>query len=293
MKLTATLVHRLATLVLLSVVVALAVPLTPPRQVAAYNFLSAEQEAAMGIEAFETLKKEKNVVRRGREVAAVEAVADRLQRVVSVPHAEWEFVVFEDEAPNAFALPGGKVGVHTGLFDVVQNEAQLAAVLGHELGHVTARHAGKRVSRSIVGSTLGGIAGLLLEKKTGVDGRTAQQVTQGAAALRILQFSRSQELEADRSGAIYMARAGYDPRESINLWKQMAAYKARKGAGAPIPFLSTHPMDDRRITELEVMMPEAMAIYRGPGHPEASARPAREPLPENPPKALPFRPGRR
>ena len=236
--------------------------LTSVRQARAYNLISSEQEASMGIEAFEQLKKEKKVVRAGAQVDMVNRVAARLQPVVTVPNAKWEFVVFEDPAPNAFALPGGKVGVHTGLFQVVENESQVAAVIGHELAHVTLRHSGKRLSRNMVRSTLGGIAGLLLQRKTGMDGRVAQQVTQGAVTLSVLQFSRTQEFEADRNGTIYMARAGYDPREAVNLWKRMAAWKAKAGATAPPTFLSSHPMDEQRIQGLQSVMPEALGYYQ-------------------------------
>lgn len=284
MNIQATLSRR----VLVPAIVLGAAGLSPVKQVCAYNLISSEQEASMGIEAFEQLKKEKKVVRSGPQVELVNRVAARVQPVVSVPNAKWEFVVFEDPTPNAFALPGGKVGVHTGLFQVVENEAQVAAVIGHELAHVTLRHSGKRLSRNMVRSTLGGLAGLLLQRKTGMDGRVAQQVTQGAVTLSVLQFSRSQELEADRNGTIYMARAGYDPREAINLWKRMAAWKAKAGASAPPTFLSSHPMDEQRIQGLQSVLPEALGYYRAtiPATPVPVPAPAGTFNPAPPPKAI-------
>jgi metalloendopeptidase OMA1, mitochondrial len=228
-----------------------------------FNALSPEREAAMGIEQFEKLKSEKPIVRSGANYQSVQRVAARLTPVVRVPNARWEFVVFEDSSPNAFALPGGKVGVHTGLFKVVQNEAQLAAVLGHELAHVTARHSGQRITQGVAGATVGAIAGKILENKTGMDERTAQAIAGGAATLRLLKFSRGQELEADQLGALYMARAGYDPNEAVRLWTNFAAYKARAGGSSLPAFLSTHPVDARRIEELKAYMPTALAEYKG------------------------------
>lgn len=294
MKLHATPIQRVGTLVIVAAAVGLALPLTPPRDAGAYNLLSSEQEAQMGVQAFEQLKKEKKVMRSGAQVDMVNRVSGRLQRIVSVPHAKWEFLVFEDPTPNAFALPGGKVGIHSGFFQVTENESQLAAVIGHELAHVTLRHAGKRVSRNMVGSTVGGLLGMVLQRKTGIDPNVAQQVTQGAVTLRVLQFSREQEFEADRTGAIYMARAGYDPREAIALWKRMASYKAKAGASAPVTFLSSHPLDDRRIQGLQQVMPEALAHYnRATGQTQA---PASAPAPvdstSSPPKALRYQGGR-
>ena len=228
-----------------------------------FNALSPEKEAAMGIEQFEKYKKDKKMIQSGPEYQAVQRVATRLTPVVKVPNAKWEFVLFEDASPNAFALPGGKVGVHTGLFKVSQNDAQLAAVLGHELGHVTARHSGQRITQGVAGSAIGAIAGKILEKKTGMSGPAAQGITQGAATLRLLKFSRGQELQADQLGASYMARAGYDPNEAVNLWVRFAEYKS-KGGGPSVPaFMSTHPVDARRIQELQAYMPTAMAEYKG------------------------------
>jgi len=250
-----------------------------------FNALSPEQEAAMGVSEFEKIKQAKPQVGSGPNYQAVQRVAARLVPVVPVPGANWEFVVFQDSSPNAFALPGGKVGVHTGLFQVVQNDAQLAAVLGHELAHVTARHSGQRITQGVAGATVGVLAGKILENKTGMDQRTAQAITGSAATLRLLKFSRGQELEADRLGTSYMARAGYDPNEAVTLWTRFAAFKAKAGGTSLPAFLSTHPVDSRRIEELKALMPEAMAVYR-PGAQAVTPPTARAPQPvEAPPKA--------
>ncbi len=225
-----------------------------------FNALSPSKEASMGLSQFEQFKRSKPIVRGGAYNASVQRVGSRLSKVISVPNAQWEFVVFQDATPNAFALPGGKVGVHSGLFKVVKNDAQLAAVLGHEIGHVKARHSGERLTNAAAGAVAGAIAGEILARKTGIERGTAQGVTQGAVALRTLRFSRKQELEADQLGALYMARAGYDPRESISVWRNFASAAGRSSTPE---FLRTHPLDSTRIAALEAYMPTAMAAYKG------------------------------
>ena len=148
----------------------------------AFNLLSPEQEAHMGKEEFRKYKAEHKIVANGPHHAMTQRVATRLVRVVSVPNAEWEFVVFDDPTPNAFALPGGKVGIHTGLFAVVENEAQLAAVVGHELAHVKLRHSGERISNGMAGSAIGALAGKVLENIPAIVSETARTVPISATA---------------------------------------------------------------------------------------------------------------
>ena len=220
----------------------------------------------MGISSFSKLKQEKRISRDPAMNDQLRRVGARLTRVISMPDAEWEFVVFEDATPNAFALPGGKVGVHTGLFQITQTEAGLAAVIGHEVAHVVTRHGAERVSRQMIAAAGGAALAIALNQNDDMDtgkkavilGAYGAGVTTGA----ILPFSRKQELEADEIGSIYMARAGYDPRESIDLWRRFAAYRATSGGVSKIPFLSTHPTDDARIAALEAFMPRAMQDYR-------------------------------
>ena len=239
------------------------VPDTGRRQL---NMLPASQEMEMGLSAFQKYKSENKVSGDPAKNAQLRRVAARLTKVIPLPNAEWEFVVFEDPTPNAFALPGGKVGVHTGLFQVTQNDAGLAAVVGHEIAHVVARHGGERASQT----TLAGVAGSLLEAGArGAAGVSSGQASTllgayGVAASLgvILPFSRMQELEADELGALYMARAGYDPREAVSMWTRFAAYKDRSGSGGTPEFLSTHPVDSTRIAKLEEFMPRALQEYR-------------------------------
>ncbi len=237
------------------------VPETGRKQV---NFMNPAEEAALGLSEFDKLKKEKPISKDPTYNALVQQVGGRLSKVMPVPNAEWEFVVFEDSSPNAFALPGGKVGVHTGLFQITQNEAGLAAVIGHEVAHVVARHSGERMSQNVLSGVAVAGAGYMLNKKTGSNGILPTAALGGAALLTTKAFSRKQELEADRMGAIFMARAGYDPRESIELWKRFSAWRAQSGQSSTPPFLASHPLDETRISELQRYMPEALEDYKKP-----------------------------
>lgn len=241
-----------------------AVPDTGRKQ---FNVLNPGDEAQLGLTEFEKLKRDRRISQDLAMNEAVGRVGRRLSRVMPVPNAQWEFVVFEDESPNAFALPGGKVGVHTGLFQVAQDDAGLAAVIGHEVAHVVARHSGERMTRGLASAAATVAASELLRRNTdmGQGGQIAATTALGGAAfLHVQRFSRKQELEADQLGALYMARAGYDPRQSIELWKRFAAWREKNGGGGQMPaFLSTHPVDSVRIAELEAFMPRALSEYRG------------------------------
>ncbi|MDF1739471.1 MAG: M48 family metallopeptidase [Verrucomicrobiales bacterium] len=237
------------------------VPETGRKQV---NFMNPADEAALGLTEFNKLKQEKPISKDQGYNALVQRVGDRLSKVMPVPNAEWEFVVFEDPSPNAFALPGGKVGVHTGLFQISQNEAGLAAVIGHEVAHVVARHSGERMSQGVLSGAAVLGAGYVLNKKTGSNGVIPTAALGGAALLATKAFSRKQELEADRMGAIFMARAGYDPQESVELWKRFAAWRAQSGQQSTPVFLASHPLDETRISELQRYMPEALEDYKKP-----------------------------
>lgn len=232
-----------------------------------FSLVSPSKEKAMGLTSFQQYKASKPISNNPAYNSQLRAVASRLTRVIDMPNAEWEFVVFEDPEPNAFALPGGKVGVHTGLFQVTQNEAGLAAVVGHEVAHVIARHGAERVSRQMLAAAGGIATGLIL------NGNEEMSDTQKAVVLGaygagttvgvLLPFSRNQEAEADQMGALFMARAGYDPRESVALWERFAAYKASSGPSKLPEFLSTHPADSTRIANLKAFMPRALQEYRG------------------------------
>lgn len=231
-----------------------------------FNLFDPGEEARLGLTEFEKLKQSKTLSRNPAHQAAVQRVGARLSRVMPVPGAEWEFVVFEDPTPNAFALPGGKVGVHSGLFQITRDDAGLAAVIGHEVAHVVARHSGERMTQGVASAATAAIASEVLRRNTdmGTAGQAAATAAVGGAAfLHVQRFSRGQELEADQLGALYMARAGYDPRHSIEVWRRFAEWREREGGAALPAFLSTHPVDSVRIAELERFMPRALSEYRG------------------------------
>lgn len=219
---------------------------------------------AQGLKEFEDLKRVKQISYDTQYTGQVQRVASRLKPVINLPNADWEFVVFVDPEPNAFALPGGKVGIHTGLFQITQDDAGLAAVLGHEISHITSNHAGKR-QRQNLGLAAGGlILDQVIKGQGGSDEdrlRAASIYGAGSTIGVALPHSRRHELEADRIGAIFMARAGYDPRESVAMWERFAAYNKKNANNSP-EFLRTHPLDETRINALKSFMPEAMREYR-------------------------------
>jgi len=177
--------------------------------------------------------------------ARVRAVGQRVVNAAGLGDRPWDYAVFEDASPNAFVLPGGHVGVTTGLLHIVDNDDQLAAVIGHETGHVVAHHAAERQSQNMTSSLLLGVLGAYAGGDTG---RAISTYGGDAAKYGILlPFSRKQELEADRLGVDYMQRAGYRPREAVILWLHM---QANGGSSTP-QFASTHPSDATRIEALE------------------------------------------
>ncbi len=179
----------------------------------------------------------------------MERVGQRIVAAAEVPNWDWRFAVIDDPEPNAFALPGGYVGVHAGMFDVVEDDAQLAAVMAHEIGHVAARHHAERLSRqALVHTGVAAVAG---------DSGAAGLLAAGATLGLVLPFSREQESEADVIGLRYMAEAGYDPRAALAFWRNFQALAGRRGPD----FLATHPAPEARLPQLEALLPDALAVY--------------------------------
>ena len=205
----------------------------------------------MGLQAYQEIKKEEKVSNDPKLNQEVQEVGKRIAEVSGHPDWDWQFTVFQNDEANAFALPGGKVGVNTGLFKVAKSDAQLATVLGHEVGHAIARHGAERMSQGYLEQ-----AGLrVLGAATGPT--YAQLAAQAATLAIVLPYSRTQESEADHIGLILMAKAGYDPRQAIELWQNFQ----KLGGDKPPEFLSTHPSEGTRIERLQQLMPEALAIY--------------------------------
>jgi predicted Zn-dependent protease len=223
--------------------------------------LFPDQEVAqMGALAFTNIKKDTPVSGDPAVNRYVQCVADHLIQVVPSPKGggHWEVTVFkEDKTVNAFALPGGHIGVYTGLLKAAKSQAQLAAVIGHEIGHVEAEHANERLSTAYATETGLQLVQALAGSATTTNQRLMSLLGLGAQVGIILPFSRVQESEADVLGLQYMARAGFDPRQSIQLWRNMM----QEGGAQPPEFLSTHPSGPSRIRDLEQRMPEAMKMY--------------------------------
>ena len=218
---------------------------------------SNAQMSQMGITAFDELKKQTPASRDARAQAYVRCVAQAITREITTPGAprSWEVVVFADDSANAFALPGGKIGVHTGLFKVAKNQDQLATVIGHEVAHVLADHSNERASTQMATSGVLEAMSALTGPASPAKSRTIAVLGAGAQVGLILPFSRSQESEADVLGLDLMARAGFDPRQGPALWENMA-----KLGGSPPEILSTHPSSGTRIQALRERVKTAQPI---------------------------------
>jgi metalloendopeptidase OMA1, mitochondrial len=227
------------------------------------RLVSPSQEMQLGLGSFEELKKQTPISRDPQANAMLQRVGKRIAAVADLEGAQWEFVLFEDKTPNAFCLPGGKVGVHTGILPLTKTDAGLATVIGHEVAHASLHHGAERMSRAMamqLGGQLVGAAASAADPR--LQSALALAYGAGAKVGVELPHSRAQELEADRVGMRYMARAGYDPAEAIRFWERFAAQDAKGGSSMP-GFLSTHPVDKVRVRELQRWLPEAKAQYRG------------------------------
>lgn len=216
----------------------------------------------MGVSAFGEIKTKEKVSNDAQKTATINRVGARIAKVIGndLPNAEWEFVLFENDTPNAFALPGGKVGVYTGLFKIAQNDDELAVVMGHEIAHVIARHGAERYSQTVATSAIGVVIDTALANQDESTRKLALAAYGAGTTVGVLlPFSRLNESEADEIGLVYAARAGYDPRAALPFWRRMK--EASEGKGKPPEWLSTHPSDDTRIKKIDSMMPRMVAIY--------------------------------
>lgn len=225
--------------------------------------ISEDEANQMGATAFQEVLSKEKVSNNAVYNEAVTRVAGRITGVSDTPRYNWDYKVFKDDKTiNAFALPGGKIGVYSGIIPVAMNDTGLATVLGHEVAHVAARHGAERVSTGIL-AQLGAVAlgvGLSNRDPIVVDA-IMQAYGIGVTVGGILPFSRAQESEADRIGLIYMAKAGYDPNEAINFWNRME--QATRGGPKPPEFLATHPGYGTRVNNLKKWLPEAIRYYEG------------------------------
>lgn len=213
--------------------------------------VSEAQLTELGAKAFDEAKAKTPQSRDSKQTAYVRCVVNSIVRQLPADwqKLQWDVALFEDSEANAFALPGGKVGVYTGIFKVARNQDQLAGVIAHEIGHVVSHHHDERITRQM-GTQAGlSIVGALLGSRYGEGvGNTAQQVGSVAAqGLFLLPNGREQESEADVVGQQLMAKAGYDPKGAVSLWQNMSAV----GGSRPPEWLSTHPDPNSRLRELE------------------------------------------
>ncbi|WP_372761621.1 M48 family metallopeptidase [Pseudoalteromonas sp.] len=227
-------------------------------QIALY---SDQQMSAMGTASFAEMKKKQPINTNPQTNAYVNCIAEQVIAVLPAQYAgqQWEVVVFEDDSANAFALPGGYIGVHTGLLKVATNQHQVASVIGHEVGHVIAEHSNERVSQSSLLQTGLQLGGAALEMgNVQYRNEIMQGLGLGAQFGVVLPFSRSHESEADEIGLDLMAQAGFNPKESVTLWQNMS----KAGGGAPPEFLSTHPAPASRIKDLQAQMSQALSAQK-------------------------------
>jgi predicted Zn-dependent protease len=241
-------------------------PVTGRRQLS-YG-VSAEEETKLGLSSFDQLKTNTPISKDAKLNEMVQRVGKRIAAVAGkdLPDAQWEFVVFDSKEANAFCLPGGKVGVYTGILPITKDEAGLATVLGHEIAHATAHHGRERMSEAMASQKLGEWTGSALGSTKYASYQSAFNTVYGLGSKYgyELPHSRSQESEADHIGLIYMARAGYDPAQAVAFWERFSAYNNQAGNKDSwySKFLSTHPVNAERIADLKKLLPEAQKQYK-------------------------------
>jgi predicted Zn-dependent protease len=232
------------------------VPVTGRSQL---QLVSGAEETQMGTEAYKDVLSKAKISTDPATNALVKRVGTRIATATGRTDLPWEFTVIDDaQTVNAFALPGGKVAVYTGILPITRDEAGLAAVLGHEVAHVTARHSAERMSQQLTLQYGAQAVGAVL----GVNPELTKSGASILVSTILVPWGRKQESEADHLGLIYMAKAGYDPQAARDLWLRLA--EASKGQSRPPEFLSTHPSDETRVRQIEGWLPEAKQYYQPP-----------------------------
>ncbi|QPJ61934.1 MAG: M48 family metallopeptidase [Candidatus Nitronauta litoralis] len=232
---------------------------TPVSGKSALILVPFSQEMQLGEQAFQQVLEKETLSPNKDYTAVVERVGRRIAAVTNMPNLKWEFRLIESDQLNAFALPGGKTAIYTAMLPVCKNEAGLAAVMGHEIAHVIARHGAQRMSQDMVVQAGMATAAISMADNS-QRGMIMGALGLGAQLGVMLPFSRGMESEADEIGTIYMAKAGYDPAEAEQFWRRFASVKT--GSQQPPEFLSTHPADATRINQIRRLLPKAQQIYR-------------------------------
>ncbi len=236
-------------IIIVAVLAAIAGCATSPLGRSQLSIVSDDKMAEIGAQSFQQIAQKTPVTQNVQQSRYVTCVANAITSAIPGNSTPWEVRVFESKEVNAFALPGGHIGVYTGLLKVAATQDQLAAVLGHEVSHVLAHHSAERYSEQMAANIGTSVVSIV----TGVD----SQLLGGATGLVLLRFSRTQESEADLLGLDLMSRAGFDPRGAVSLWQNME----KAGGGKPPELLSTHPSDARRIEQLEERLPQDLPSY--------------------------------
>jgi predicted Zn-dependent protease len=227
--------------------------------------LSREQEAALGVQAYQEVLSTNQIIRSGPEYELARRCASRLAAATGASGQgfSWEVSLIQSRQMNAFCLPGGKIAVYTGILPVCKSETGLAVVMGHEMAHATLRHGSERILQQQSANTiLTGVNFSTMDMDYGQRRLLMGALGAGAQMGYLLPFSRDHESEADQVGLRYMAKAGYDPREAIPFWQRMG--EMASGQRQP-EFASTHPSHETRIQRLKAELPNALAIYQASG----------------------------
>ena len=247
-------------LIPLLLAVGLSACVTSPTGRSQLMMVSDSQMSQMGLTAFNDMRKQGKFVDAPRERAYASCVAHALVAVLPPPWntQQWEVQIVGDDSANAFALPGGRIGVNKGMFKIATNQDQLAVVLGHELAHVVSRHGAERVSDNLATQVAVAAGTAYASSRGDTAGYTAAALGVGAQVGILLPFSRIQESEADTLGQRYMAQAGFDPRAAVTLWQKMDQH----GGGKPPAFLSTHPSSGHRAQVLAQQAQQLLPVYQ-------------------------------
>ena len=220
---------------------------------------SVEEENSLGVKAWGEIKKKEKLSKNKMYIRAVKRVGRNIARVAGRPNFKWEFKVFESKVPNAFCLPGGKVAVYSALFKYTANDAELAAVMGHEIGHAIARHGGERMSQQML-QNLGALGIMVALEDDEKNQAIAIAAYQAVAQIGVmLPYSRLHEYEADHIGMILATKAGYSPQAVISFWKKFG----KLGGDSEIAeYFSTHPLGSKRLKKMKELLKIGEKLYR-------------------------------
>ena len=268
--------------IILTFLITSACATTPVSNRSALILIPQSQEISLGKQSYEQILKKEKESEDANLTQIVSRVGQRIVAVSDMPKLDWEFKLIESDTKNAFALPGGKVAIYTGLLSVAKNEAGLATIMSHEIAHVIARHGAQRMTQQML------LQGAMLGAGLSMKNNTQRNIILSALGVGVLYgftlpFSRSHESEADQIGLLYMARAGYDPNEALQFWQRFSKVKDGK---APPEWASTHPADTTRMQGLRKYFSRAKYDYQNVivkhGLGQTFSLPQPEPSPDKP-----------